>query len=61
MFRTYSDRWKEADEENTHLYYIDLSAYLGECLYLELVDNSRGDWVSSRSKTSIHICRTIRP
>ncbi len=44
VFRTYSDRWHEADEENTHLYYIDLSAYAGSCLYFELVDNSRGDW-----------------
>ncbi len=44
VFRTYSDRWKEADEENTHLYYIDLSKYEGDALYLEFVDNSRGDW-----------------
>ena len=44
VFRTYSDRWKEADEENTHLYYIDLSNYHGQRLYLEFVDNSRGDW-----------------
>jgi meiotically up-regulated gene 157 (Mug157) protein len=44
VFRTYSDRWKESDEENTHLYFIDLSPYRGERLYLEFVDNSRGDW-----------------
>ncbi|MDP3131129.1 MAG: glycoside hydrolase family 125 protein, partial [Bacillota bacterium] len=44
VFRTYSDRWVEADEENTHLYYVDLYAYQGECLYVELVDNARGDW-----------------
>ena len=44
IYRTYSNRWKEADEENTHLYYIDLSAYHGECLYFEIVDNSKGDW-----------------
>ncbi|MFA5005885.1 MAG: glycoside hydrolase family 125 protein [Candidatus Izemoplasmatales bacterium] len=44
VFRTYSDRWKEADEENTHLYYVDLYDHLGECLYVELVDNARGDW-----------------
>ena len=44
VFRTYSNRWKESDEEKTHLYYIDLSAYRGECLYLEIVDNARNDW-----------------
>lgn len=44
VFRTWSDRWKDSDEENTHLYWLDLSEYLGECLYLELVDNSRADW-----------------
>jgi len=44
VFRTYSNRWKDADEENTHLYYADLSAFAGEALYLEFVDNSRGDW-----------------
>jgi meiotically up-regulated gene 157 (Mug157) protein len=44
VFRTWSDRWKESDEENTHLYYVDLSDYMGECLYIELVDNSRSDW-----------------
>ncbi|NCA97299.1 MAG: glycoside hydrolase family 125 protein, partial [Bacteroidia bacterium] len=44
VFRTYSDRWKDSDEENTHLYYVDLSKYTGQNLYLEFVDNSRGDW-----------------
>ena len=44
IFRTYSDRWKDSDEEKTHLYYIDLNEYLGERLYLEIVDNSKGDW-----------------
>jgi len=44
IYRTYSDRWSDADEENTHLYYIDVYAHLGEALYLELVDNSRSDW-----------------
>lgn len=44
VFRTYSDRWIESDEENTHLYFIDLSAYLSCQLYLEFVDNSRSDW-----------------
>jgi hypothetical protein len=44
VFRTYSDRWKDADEENTHLYYIDLAKFEGSALYLEFVDNSRGDW-----------------
>lgn len=44
VFRTYSDRWKDSDEEATHLYFIDLNAYAGEALYLEIVDNSRGDW-----------------
>ena len=44
IFRTYSDRWKDADEENTHLYFVDLSRYSGQALYLEFVDNSRGDW-----------------
>lgn len=44
VFRTYSNRWTPSDEEKTHLYYIDLSEYLGERLYIEVVDNSRGDW-----------------
>ena len=44
VFRTWSDRWRDAHEEATHLYYIDLRAYEGEQLYLEFVDNSRGDW-----------------
>ncbi|MFA6780979.1 MAG: glycoside hydrolase family 125 protein [Bacilli bacterium] len=44
VFRTYSDRWKDSDEENTHLYYVDVANYVGENLYLEFVDNSRGDW-----------------
>ncbi|MFA5421183.1 MAG: glycoside hydrolase family 125 protein [Bacilli bacterium] len=44
IYRTYSDRWKDADEENTHLYYLDLSKCAGANLYLEFVDNSRGDW-----------------
>ena len=44
VFRTYSNRWKESDEEKTHLYYIDLSDRMGECLYIEVVDNSVGDW-----------------
>lgn len=44
VFRTYSDRWKDADEENTHQYYADLTTYSGLNLYLEFVDNSRSDW-----------------
>jgi hypothetical protein len=44
VFRTYSDRWKDADEENTHLYHVDLSKHENLALYLEFVDNSRGDW-----------------
>jgi hypothetical protein len=44
VFRTYSDRWIDQHEENTHLYYMDLSKYMGEDLYFEFVDNSRGDW-----------------
>ncbi len=44
VFRTYSDRWKDADEENTHLYYVDLTHHEGSALYIEFVDNSRGDW-----------------
>lgn len=44
IFRTYSNRWQPAHEEATHLYYVDLSEFKGECLYLEAVDNSRGDW-----------------
>ncbi|MFA5481588.1 MAG: glycoside hydrolase family 125 protein, partial [Bacilli bacterium] len=44
VFRAFSDRWKPENEENTHLYYVDLGAYLNEGLYLEFVDNSRGDW-----------------
>lgn len=44
IFRTYSDRWKESDEENTHLYFVDLNAYYGKALYIEIVDNSREDW-----------------
>lgn len=44
IFRTHSDRWKREHGESTHLYYLDLSAYLGESVYLELVDNSREEW-----------------
>jgi len=44
VFRTYSNRWKDIDEEATHLYYIDFHDYAGQALYLEFVDNSRGDW-----------------
>lgn len=44
VLRTYSNRWKEEHEEATHLYYVDLSDYAGECLYIEIVDNSRSDW-----------------
>ncbi|MFA5290586.1 MAG: glycoside hydrolase family 125 protein, partial [Candidatus Izemoplasmatales bacterium] len=44
VFRTYSDRWRDSDEEATHLYFVDLNAYYGEALYFEIVDNSRGDW-----------------
>ncbi|GEM_PF-127663 len=44
VFRTYSDRWIEADEEKTHLYFVDLSEYHEQTLYIELVDNSREDW-----------------
>ncbi|TVP95508.1 MAG: glycoside hydrolase family 125 protein [Acholeplasmatales bacterium] len=44
VFRTWSDRWQDIHEEATHLYYIDLRAYEGEQLYLEFVDNARGDW-----------------
>ncbi|MGI6714139.1 MAG: glycoside hydrolase family 125 protein [Bacilli bacterium] len=44
VFRFFSDRWKEADEEATHLYYLDLIPYQNRALYLEFVDNSRGDW-----------------
>ncbi len=44
VFRTYSDRWKDIHEENTHLYYLDLTNYRDQALYLEFVDNSRGDW-----------------
>ncbi|MGI6392322.1 MAG: glycoside hydrolase family 125 protein [Candidatus Izemoplasmatales bacterium] len=44
VYRTYSDRWIDAHEEATHLYYIDLGKHSGQALYLEFVDNSRGDW-----------------
>ncbi len=44
IFRTYSNRWRDADEENTHLYHIDLSAYQNNAVYIEFVDNSRADW-----------------
>ena len=44
VLRTYSNRWKEEHDENTHLYFADLSKYKGERLYIEIVDNSRGDW-----------------
>lgn len=44
VFRFFSDRWKDADEEATHLYYIDLVPYKHKALYFEFVDNSRGDW-----------------
>jgi uncharacterized protein len=44
VFRTYSNRWRESDEENTHLYFIDLTEYEGMRVYLEVIDNSRGDW-----------------
>lgn len=44
VFRFFSDRWKDADEEATHLYYLDLTPYQHKALYFEFVDNSRGDW-----------------
>ena len=44
VFRTHSDRWKIEHRESTHLYYADLSAYKGEAVYLEFVDNSREQW-----------------
>ncbi|MDP2425463.1 MAG: glycoside hydrolase family 125 protein [Candidatus Izemoplasmatales bacterium] len=44
IIKTYSDRWIDSHEENTHLYYVDLSRYMGETFYFEIVDNSRGDW-----------------
>lgn len=44
IFRTHSNRWKTDHGESTHLYYLDLSAYLGEAVYLEFVDNSREEW-----------------
>lgn len=44
LFRTYSDRWKTEHGESTHLYYLDLSKYLGKAVYLEIVDNSREEW-----------------
>jgi meiotically up-regulated gene 157 (Mug157) protein len=44
VFRTFSNRWKESDEEATHLYFIDLNDHYDERLYIELVDNSRTDW-----------------
>ena len=44
LFRTYSDRWNTEQGESTHLYYVDLSRYLGEAVYLEIVDNSREEW-----------------
>jgi len=44
VFRTYSNRWVEADEENTHLYYVDLHEYHTQSLYLDFVDNATGDW-----------------
>lgn len=44
IFRTYSDRWKDSHEEGAHSYYLDLAKYHDEVLYLEFVDNSRGDW-----------------
>ena len=44
IFRTNSNRWKVGHGEDTHLYYMDLSKYLGENIYLEFVDNSRSEW-----------------
>ena len=44
VFRFFSDRWKESDEEATHLYYIDLIPYKNKALYFEFIDNSRADW-----------------
>ena len=44
IFRTNSNRWKSSHGESTHLYYMDLSKYLGENVYLEFVDNSRSEW-----------------
>lgn len=44
IFRTFSDRWQSEHEESTHLYYVDLSRFVSDALYLEFVDNSRGDW-----------------
>jgi meiotically up-regulated gene 157 (Mug157) protein len=44
VFRTWSSRWKDSDEEKTHLYYLDLYGETGKALYLEFVDNSRSDW-----------------
>jgi uncharacterized protein len=44
VFRTYSNRWIDAHEENTHLYFIDLNNYINEAFYFEFVDNSRADW-----------------
>lgn len=44
VIRTYSNRWKSSDEEKTHLYFVDLQDYKDKCLYIEVVDNSRGDW-----------------
>jgi meiotically up-regulated gene 157 (Mug157) protein len=44
VFRTWSSRWKDSDEEKTHLYDIDLYGEMGKALYLEFVDNSRSDW-----------------
>ena len=44
VFRTYSDRWRDSDEVRTHLYYVDLTDFIGERLYFEIVDNARADW-----------------
>lgn len=55
LFRTYSDRWKVSHGESTHLYYADLSKYLGKAVYLEFVDNSREQW----GATSLEDVKTV--
>lgn len=56
IFRTYSDRWQTSHGESTHLYYVDLSQYLGEAVYFEFVDNSRSEWgaISLEAINTVH-------
>lgn len=44
IFRTFNYRGRSVDEEGTHLYYLNLSNYIGQYCYFEIVDNATNDW-----------------